>query len=169
MIFNSFFNYFYCPRRCAYTILEVFTIFLSTVLHGNFYRFYGFCHENKVWYWVLFVIPPLPVRIETATLASHPSADRNPGTLTNRVRNSPRQHHQLDGYCYVLYTVYKVYSRPEIVMEFLPQVGIEPQPPWTCLPEAWITGGCHIKISQHLICTQLEWGGNTARFFPAPT
>ena len=40
-------NYFCCPRRCAYTILEVFTTFLSTVLHGNFYSFYGFCHENR--------------------------------------------------------------------------------------------------------------------------
>ena len=43
-----FINYLCCPRRCAYTILEVFTLLLSTVLHGNFYRFYGFCHENKV-------------------------------------------------------------------------------------------------------------------------
>ena len=33
-----------------------------------------FCHENKVWYWVLFVIPPPLERIETATLASYPSA-----------------------------------------------------------------------------------------------
>ena len=40
IIFIYFFNYFGCPRRCAYTILEDFTIFLSIVLHGNFYRFF---------------------------------------------------------------------------------------------------------------------------------
>ena len=33
-----------------------------------------YCHENKVWYWVLFVIPPPLERIETAILASYPSA-----------------------------------------------------------------------------------------------
>ena len=91
-------NYFCCPRRCAYTILEVFTIFLSTVLHGNFYRFYGFCHENKVWYWVLFVIPPLPVRIETATLASYPSASKDLVLVLIGSGISPLQHHALSGY-----------------------------------------------------------------------
>ena len=25
------------------------------------------CHENKVWFWVLFNIPPLPEALETAT------------------------------------------------------------------------------------------------------
>ena len=36
--------------------------------------FMAFCHENKVWYWVLFGIPPPLERIETAILASYPSA-----------------------------------------------------------------------------------------------
>ena len=53
----------------------VFTIhILFTVLHSNFTVFMVYCHENKVWYWVLFVIPHPLERIETAILASYPSA-----------------------------------------------------------------------------------------------
>ena len=44
-----------------------------------------------------------------------------------------------------------MYSRPELMLEFFPCVGIEPQPPWTCLPEAWITGECYIQGSQYQI------------------
>ena len=70
-----FFSTVCCPRRCTYTILEVFTIhILFTVLHSNFTVFMVYCHENKVWYWVLFVIPHPLERIETAILASYPSA-----------------------------------------------------------------------------------------------
>ena len=111
IIFIYFFNYFGCPRRCAYTILEDFTIFLSIVLHGNFYRFLWFCHENKVWYWVHFVIPPLPVRIETATLAFYPSASKD----------LVLQHHALSGYR--LSTVYTMYS---IIVHGFKGEGIQP-------------------------------------------
>ena len=66
-----------CPRRCTFTILECFLIYiyLQYSIPQQRHRFYCFCHENKVWYWLPFVIMPPPLeRIETATLASYPSA-----------------------------------------------------------------------------------------------
>ena len=56
-----------------------------------------YCHENKVWYWVLFVIPHPLERIETAILASYPSAAEALVLVLNRVRNSPRRTHRDDG------------------------------------------------------------------------
>ena len=38
-----------------YSITQHLTIFMVS------------CHENKVWFWVLFNIPPLPEALETAT------------------------------------------------------------------------------------------------------
>ena len=54
-------NYFCCPRRCAYTILEGFTVlYFLYIIAQHLTVFMDFCHENKVWYWVPFDIPPLP-------------------------------------------------------------------------------------------------------------
>ena len=39
MEFFFLFNYFCCPRRCAYTILEVFTTFLSKIFAGCYLLF----------------------------------------------------------------------------------------------------------------------------------
>ena len=57
--------------------------------------FLWFFHENKVWYWALFVITPLPVRIETATLASYPSASKDLVLVLIGSGISPLQHHAL--------------------------------------------------------------------------
>ena len=57
-----------------------------------------YCHENKVWYWVLFLSYLTRWReIETAILASYPSAAEALVLVLNRVRNSPRRTHRDDG------------------------------------------------------------------------
>ena len=65
-----FFNYFCCPRRCTYTILEgfyyIYTVYMYSITQ-HLTVFMVSCHENKVWFWVLFNIPPLPEALETAT------------------------------------------------------------------------------------------------------
>ena len=73
VILNFFFffsNYFCCPRRCTYTILEgfyyIYTVYMYSITQ-HLTVFMVPCHENKVWFWVLFNIPPLPEALETAT------------------------------------------------------------------------------------------------------
>ena len=48
-----------CPRRCAYTILGTFCVYICTAYCTTQHldRFYGCCCENKVWHWVLFHTP----------------------------------------------------------------------------------------------------------------
>ena len=118
----SFFQLFLLPQEMYLDHPGGFYyIFIYSILQ-QLHRFNGFCHENKVLGAFCHTSPP--ERIETTTLASYPSADQNPGTHTNRVRNSPQQHHHLaDGYRYILYTMC---SRLELVLEFLPQEWIEP-------------------------------------------
>ena len=69
-------NYFCCPKRCAYTILEGFyyILYIYTVMYSiaqHLTIFMVFCHENKVWYWELF---------EPQDLASYPLAYPKAGT-----------------------------------------------------------------------------------------
>ena len=71
---NSFFSTILLPQEMCLHHPGCFYYILETVLHSSFTVFMFFCHENKVWYWVFFVIPPLPVRIETA---SYPSASED--------------------------------------------------------------------------------------------
>ena len=136
-----FFQLFCCPRRCTYTILGVFILYFVYSISQPFHRFYGFLpwEQGLVLGAFCHTSPAGENRDRNIGILSISS--RSPGTRTNRVRNSPRQHHHLDGYRYILYTMY---SRPELMLEFFLQVGIKPQPPWTCLPEAWIIGECHI-------------------------
>ena len=54
---------------CLHHPGRLFTIFYVHLysIAQQFTFFMAFCHEIKVWYWVLFDIPPLSEILETAT------------------------------------------------------------------------------------------------------
>ena len=58
--------------RFAFPIPEGFTIYIYNMysIAQHLIVFMVFWHENKVWYWVLFDIPPPLEILETATFGS---------------------------------------------------------------------------------------------------
>ena len=78
MEFFFLFNYFCCPRRCAYTILEVFYyIFIYRYYMATFYRFLVFAMRTRsvTGCFVSYLSRRrYYVCIEAPTLASYPSA-----------------------------------------------------------------------------------------------
>ena len=67
-IFFFFPTIFVAPGDVPTPSWRVFTIYIYMYsITQHLTVFMVFCHENKVWFWVLFNIPPLPEALETAT------------------------------------------------------------------------------------------------------
>ena len=86
---------------------------LYTVLHSSFTPFLWFLlwEQGLVLGAFCHTFPSEENRNRNISILS--ISRRSPGTRTKRVRNSPQQYPNLDGYLYVLYTMYTLYSRPE--------------------------------------------------------